>query len=211
MIDTADSKVNNKICVIIKILNNNELILGPVFPNKVINKCPAIIFAVNRTANVPGRMIFLIVSMHTINGIKIPGVPCGTKWQNICCVLLIHPYNINLNHKGNLKVRVKVRCLDLVKIYGNNPRKLLNRIIENKLINRNVLPLNLLFPKRFLNSLCKVKVIIVHKKVIRDGINQKDSGKIIKPKNVLSQFKDKLKIDDDGSNTENKFIIIFNL
>lgn len=64
---------------------------GPVFPNKVINKCPAIILAVSRTANVPGRIILLIVSIHTINGIKIPGVPWGTKWQNMCWVLFIHP------------------------------------------------------------------------------------------------------------------------
>ena len=39
---------------------------GPVFPSKV-NKCPASMFAANRTANIAGRIIFLIVSIHTIN------------------------------------------------------------------------------------------------------------------------------------------------
>lgn len=68
-----------------------EAIEGPVFPKRVINKWPAIILAVSRTAKVPGRITFLIVSMHTIKGIKMPGVPWGTKWQNICWVLLIHP------------------------------------------------------------------------------------------------------------------------
>lgn len=87
-----------------------------MLPNKVISKWPAIIFAVKRTASVPGRIILLIVSMHTIKGIKIPGVPWGTKWENICWVLLIQPYSINLNHKGNLNVKVKVKWLDLVKI-----------------------------------------------------------------------------------------------
>jgi hypothetical protein len=38
---------------------------------------------------------------------------------------------MNLNHKGRAKARVKTRCLELVKMYGNKPRKLLNKIIEN--------------------------------------------------------------------------------
>jgi len=46
-----------------------------VFPNKVNNKCPAIILADNRTAKVPGRITFLIVSIRTIKGIKTGGVP----------------------------------------------------------------------------------------------------------------------------------------
>lgn len=72
-------------------LNRIEGIIGPVFPNKVISKCPAIILAERRIANVPGRIMFLIVSIQTINGIKIAGVPIGTKWVNMCWVLLIHP------------------------------------------------------------------------------------------------------------------------
>lgn len=113
---TANSKVNNKIWVIIKNGINIVIIPGPVFPKRVINKWPAIIFAVNRTARVPGRITFLIVSISTIKGIKIPGVPCGTKWQNICWVLLIQPYIIKANHKGSLRVSVNVRWLEEVKI-----------------------------------------------------------------------------------------------
>lgn len=81
-------------------------ILGPVFPRSVNSRWPAIIFAANRMARVPGRITFLIVSIHTINGIRAAGVPWGTKWENICCVLLIHPNNINLNHNGNAKDKV---------------------------------------------------------------------------------------------------------
>jgi hypothetical protein len=51
------------------------LIAGPLFPNRVNSRCPAIMFAVRRTANVPGRIRFLIVSMTTMNGISIDGVP----------------------------------------------------------------------------------------------------------------------------------------
>ena len=46
---------------------------GPLFPSKVNNRCPAIMFAVRRTANVPGRIRLLIVSIITINGIGIVG------------------------------------------------------------------------------------------------------------------------------------------
>lgn len=43
----------------------------------------------------------------------------------MCWVWQIHPYNIKLNHNGNANVRVSVKWLVLVKIYGNNPKTLL--------------------------------------------------------------------------------------
>jgi len=55
------------------------MIDGPIFPSKVMSKCPATMLAVNRTASVPGRITFLTVSIHTMNGIRTGGVPCGTK------------------------------------------------------------------------------------------------------------------------------------
>lgn len=65
--------------------------LVPVFPKRVSSKWPAIMLAVNRIANVPGRITFLIVSIQTIKGIRTGGVPWGTRWANIWIVLLIHP------------------------------------------------------------------------------------------------------------------------
>jgi len=55
------------------------LIDGPLFPSSVNSKCPAIIFAVRRTANVPCRIRFLIVSMITMNGISIVGVALSAR------------------------------------------------------------------------------------------------------------------------------------
>lgn len=43
----------------------------------------------------------------------------------------IHPNNINLSHSGRAKVSVRVGCLVLVKIHGNNLRKLFIKIIGN--------------------------------------------------------------------------------
>lgn len=195
--------INNQISVI--------LIDGPVLPRRVRRRWPAIILAVNRTANVPGRIIFLIVSIHTINGINTAGVPWGTKWANICWVLFNHPNIIKESHKGKAKVRVKVKWLVLVKIYGNNPIKLLNKIIENKETKIKVDPFGLIGPSKVLNSLCKEIRIIFQIILYREGINQYKDGIIKIPKKVLNQLRDKLKILEEGSKTENKLLIIFSL
>ena len=112
-----------------------------MFPSNVSSKCPAIIFAVKRIASVPGRISLLIVSMITINGINMVGVPWGTKCSNMWLVFLIHPNNINLIHRGRAKFSVSVRCLVLVKIYGNNPKKLFAGIIRNSDVKMNEFPL----------------------------------------------------------------------
>jgi hypothetical protein len=155
--------------------------------------------------------MLLIVSIKTIKGIRIDGVPWGTKWANICLVLLIHPNNINLIQRGRASESVIVIWLVLVKIYGNKPRKLLNRIKEKREINIKVVPLNLEIPNRVLNSKCKVKKILLQNIKLREGINQNNIGKNKIPNIVLNQFKEKLKIFVEGSKIENKFIIIFNL
>lgn len=82
---------------------------GPVLPRRVNNKCPAIILAANRTAKVPGRIMFLMVSIKTINGISGPGVPWGTRWANICWVWFTHPKIIKANQRGRARARVMVR------------------------------------------------------------------------------------------------------
>lgn len=142
MIATADSRV--KRIIWIKINSGVKIIinLGPKFPNKVRSKWPAIIFAVNRIVNVIGRIIFLIDSIKIINGIRILGVPWGTKWVNIWLVILIQPNNIILIQRGSVIDKLMIKCLVLVKIYGNNPKKLLIKINVNKVIN---IKLKLLF------------------------------------------------------------------
>ena len=72
---SAASRIKRRICAVISTVNNVCLIDGPLFPSSVRSKCPAIIFAVKRTASVPGRIRLLIVSIITINGINMVGVP----------------------------------------------------------------------------------------------------------------------------------------
>jgi hypothetical protein len=129
----------------------------------------------------------------------------------MCCVWLIHPYIIKLNHKGRANANVKVKWLELVNTYGNNPRKLLNKIRENNEINIKELPGCPVGPKSVLNSLCKVKRILFQTNEYRDGINQKAVGINVSPKIVLIQFKERFITLVEGSKTENRFVIIFNL
>lgn len=72
---TAHSNTNNMIWVINKIITIYVINDDPVFPSRVISRCPAIILAVSRIASVPGRITFLMVSIQTINAINIEGVP----------------------------------------------------------------------------------------------------------------------------------------
>lgn len=153
---TADSNVSKRSCVKIKKETRKVDNEFPVFPNKVNSKWPAIMFAERRIAKVPGRIIFLIVSINTIKGINTVGVPWGIRWINICFVLFNHPNNINPNHRGRAKERVIVICLVLVKIYGNKPKKLLKRIRLNKEIKIKVDPLKLDVPNKVLNSKWRV-------------------------------------------------------
>ena len=62
IIATAPSRISRRTCAVISMVSNVWLIDGPLFPSRVNSKCPAIMFAVKRTASVPGRIRFLIVS-----------------------------------------------------------------------------------------------------------------------------------------------------
>lgn len=74
-----------------------------------------------------------------------------------------------------------------------------------------VLPLWPDVPNNVLNSLWSVNKMLFQKIWYRDGRNQYIEGINNSPINVLNQFNDKFMILEDGSNTENKFVIIFNL
>jgi hypothetical protein len=100
--------------------------------------------------------------------------------------------------------------LVLVKMYGNSPKELLNKINENSEMKINVLPFSFL-PIRVLNSLCNFVSRRIHNIVYREGVNHILIGINITPRNVLVQLIDRLVGLVDGSNTENKFLIIFSL
>ena len=116
MIATALSKVNNKIWTIRRNPKRGELNETPWFRNNTSDKLPAIILAARRTAKVPGRMTFLLVSIRTLNGINTRGVLVGTKWGSIWIVLLSHPYSIKDNQSGKARPSAITKCLNNVKM-----------------------------------------------------------------------------------------------
>lgn len=85
-------------------------------PNKDSNKWPAIMFADSRIANVKGRIINLIDSIITINGINIKGVPWGVKCEKRLFKKLIILYIIILIHIFKDSDRQNLICLVAVKI-----------------------------------------------------------------------------------------------
>lgn len=183
----------------------NEIIIDGLFPISDINRCPAIMFAVNRTANDPGRIILLILSIITINGIKTLGVPVGTKWQNIILVFFVHPNIIIAVHMGRAIDNENTKWADDVNTYGVNPIKLLikiNIIIEIIII---------FVPLYFINiyiSLWSVFVSNLNIIIILFFLIQILYGIVNKNRNVLNQFIDIKPVH--GSKIENKLFIIFN-
>ncbi len=108
------------------------------------------------------------------------------------------------------KDKVIARCLVLVKIYGKRPKVLLNTIREKR-VTKIIVPPSAEFASRILNSLCKVSKTLNQSNDQREGIIQYKAGMNKRPKKVEIQFKERSIIDDMGSKTENKFVIIFRL
>lgn len=73
-----------------------------------------------------------------------------------------------------------------------------------------VLPLKASGPKSVLNSECSLFIILLIKILFLDGIIQNIGVKTTKNVIILTQFNEELKMAE-GSNTENKLVIIFSL
>lgn len=105
------------------------LIFCPDDPNNDKRRWPATMLAVSRIERVMGRIINLINSIITINGIKIVGVFEGVRWVNIWLEKLIQPNNMILTHRINDKDMQNLIWLDDVKMYGKRPIKLFHKIM----------------------------------------------------------------------------------
>lgn len=175
---------------------------------RVINKCPAIKFAVNRIAKDKGRIIILIDSIIAIKGARKIGVFKGIKWVIKFLKFLIIDIKIKKIQNGKANDNEKIMWLEVEKIYGKSPKKLLKKININNVININDGDLIFLILNNIKISLLRLlnnfNIIIL----IRLGISHKKFGIIIIIKILAIQFKFKLKIIVDGSKILNKFIII---
>lgn len=93
---------------------------------------PALILAAKRNERVSGRTIILVVSIRTKNGFSQSGAPSGRKWATEALNDLVNLDRTILSHTGSPIVKVKMRCLDVLNIYGINPNRLM-RITATKI------------------------------------------------------------------------------
>jgi len=81
--------------------------------------------AANRNDRVNGRTIILVVSISTKNGFNQSGAPSGRKWATEALKDLVNLDRTILNQTGSPMVRVKIRCLEVLNIYGISPNRLI--------------------------------------------------------------------------------------
>jgi hypothetical protein len=78
--------------------------------------CPALMLAAKRNDRVRGRTRILVVSIRTRKGFSQSGAPSGRKWAVDFLGLLENLEIISLNQIGRPRARVKIRCLDVLKV-----------------------------------------------------------------------------------------------
>jgi len=86
---------------------------------------PALILAASRKDKVRGRTVTLVLSMMIRNGFSQSGAPSGRKWAVVFFGSLDRDEVMNLIHIGSPRVKVKIRCLDRLKVYGFKPIRLI--------------------------------------------------------------------------------------
>ncbi len=102
-------------------------------PIRWINKWPAVMLAVSRTASAIGWMNRLIVSIIISIGMRGSGVPWGRKWASEALVLYRKPVTTAPAHSGIAIPRFIDSCVVGVNEWGSRPRRLvepINRIRE---------------------------------------------------------------------------------
>lgn len=130
------------------------------FPSNVKRRWPAIIFAAKRTDSVIGRIMFLIISIRTMKGIKGAGVPAGTRCAKNSVILFNKLNEIKANQKGRAKASVIAKCLVAVNLKEVKPIVLLSKININN--EENIKILCLLFFNKTLNSLfIVIKILLI--------------------------------------------------
>jgi len=110
----------------------------PISPRMM---CPAVKLAASRKERVIGRTLILRVSMMTRNGFSQSGAPLGSSLAMVDLGPCVTPERIIDSHRGSPKVRVIMRWLDMLKVYGTSPM----RLLKIKVINRAVRMVGSLF------------------------------------------------------------------
>jgi hypothetical protein len=73
VIATADSRINKRICAVIRNPSSDCLIVGPLFPSSVNKRCPTIMFAVSSTADRLCGLVVRVLGYRSEGPGSIPG------------------------------------------------------------------------------------------------------------------------------------------
>lgn len=92
--------------------------------------CPALMFAASRKDRVIGRTTIDEVSISTRNGFNQSGAPSGSKWAIVAFGDFVALDRISISHIGNPNLRVKIRCLVTLNVYGKSPMMFNSMIIK---------------------------------------------------------------------------------
>jgi len=170
------------------------------FLRSSISRCPATILAVNRTDNVIGRIIFLTISITNIKLMRASGVPIGIVWINMCFVIKLQANIIIMNHIENANENEILIWAVGVKMNGNSAMKFKVKMNRKITLIRAIVPLGAFSISVFISLL--ILFITMYFLLIKNlNFNVTVMGRRI----VIHA---ELKIDEDGSKIENKFIII---
>lgn len=72
-----------------------------------------------------------MVSIITKNGFSQSGAPSGSKCATVFFGLCADLEIMNLSQIGNPRTKVKIRCLEVLKVYGTIPIRLIITSIMN--------------------------------------------------------------------------------
>lgn len=97
-------------------------------PIRWINRWPAVMFAVSRTARAMGWIKRLIVSIITSMGIRGMGVPWGRKWAKEALGLWRKPKRTAPAHRGIAMPRFMDSWVVAVNVWGRRPRRFVDPI-----------------------------------------------------------------------------------
>jgi len=183
------------------------LILIIRFPRRVIRRCPAIRFAVNRTHKVMGRIKFLVSSIRTMNAMRALGVPCGNRCESMWFVLLYQPNITTVIHMDSDSGIVKDRCEVTEKFCGYKAEKFSKMIIKNSVITISSVPFSVFTIENFTSFL---KLIVIAEISFLQFLLASHIFFLIKVRVRAGMPHERDRNVDLGSNTENRlFIILF--
>jgi len=163
-------------------------------------------FAVSRTHNVMGRIRFLVISIRTIKFISGVGVPCGTRCVMTFFVCVIVPNNVLVNHMVIARTRFVSRLVVFANVCGIRAIIFIVMIIMNIAIIIFVVPFFVWVIRCFVSVSIALFIFSMIAVVFLFALGVFVVIIVSGMRIIIHLI---LMYEEDGSNIENRFVIIF--